>query len=135
MSKAYAILRNTTAQTVADGGAVNPGAAVHGFGCACGGRAIQVNGNGILLRESGYYEIIVGATVTDSDAGNVTMSVLQDGNVVGSGSTVIAAAADPGMIAFPAGVKVNCNAVITIEVTASTGSPTVSAIYTTVKKV
>ena len=134
MSKAYAILRNTTAQTVADGGAVNPGAAVHGFGCACGGRAIQVNGNGILLRESGYYEIIVGATVTDAEAGNVTLSVLQDGNAVAAGSTAVAAGA-PAMIAFPAGVKVNCNAVITIEAAASTGSPTVSAIYTTVKKV
>lgn len=134
MAKAYAILRNTTAQTIT-GGVVSPGAAVHGFGCACGGRTIQINGNNINLREGGYYEIIVGATVTDSEPGNVTMSVLQDGNVVGSGSTAIAAAADPGMIAFPAGVKVNCNSVITIEVTASAGNPTVNTIYTTVKKV
>lgn len=139
MAKAYAFISNTTPQVfTASPSTVNPGTAVHGFGgkgCGnCCQRTIEINGNAITLNASGYYDINVGATVTNSEAGNVTLSLYQDGNLVASGSEAIAAAADPASIAFPAGVKVNCNSTLTLVVTSSAGTPTVRDIYTTVEK-
>lgn len=139
MSKAYAFVANNTSQTITGGGVVNPGIAQHGFGktgCGCNcGYTIQVNGNSINLREGGYYDVEIGATVSDTAAGNVTLSLYQDGALLAQGSETIAAANDPASISFPAGAKVNCNSVLTLVVTASAGDPIVTNIYTTVTKV
>lgn len=135
MAKAFAFIANNTAQTITGGGVVNPGTAVHGFGCTCCGRTIQLNGTNINLRESGYYQVDVGATVSASDAGNVTLSLYQDGALVAQGSETISAANDPASISFPAGVKINCNSVLTLVVTSTAGDPIVTNIYTTVEKV
>lgn len=139
MSKAYAFIANNTSQTITGGGVVNPGTAQHGFGktgCGCSCEYIvQVNGNTINLKEGGYYDIEIGATVSDTTAGNVTLSLYQDGALIAQGSETIATANDPASISFPAGVKVNCNSVLTLVVTASAGDPIVTDIYSTVKKV
>lgn len=134
MSKAFAFISNNAAQALSSGANVAPGTAQHGFGCANCGYTIQVSGNNINLRASGYYKIDVSATVTDSEAGNVTISLYQDGVLIAQGSEAIAAATNPATIAFPAGVKVNCNSTLTLVVTASVGTPTVSNIYITVEK-
>lgn len=135
MSKAYAFITNNTSQTITGGGVVNPGIAQHGFGCTRCGKTIAVNGTNINLAECGYYDIEIGATVSDTAAGNVTLSMYQDGALIAQGSETIAAANDPTSIAFPAGAKVNCNSVLTLVVTASAGDPIVTNIYTTVTKV
>lgn len=135
MPKAFAFISNNTSQTITGGGVVNPGAAQHGFGCTCCGRTIQLNGTNINLRESGYYKVDVGATVSDTAAGGVTLSLYQDGALIAQGSETIAAANDPASISFPAGIKVNCSSVLTLVVTASAGDPIVTNIYTTVLKV
>lgn len=135
MSKAFAFIANNTSQTITGGGVVNPGTAVHGFGCSCCNHTIQLNGTNINLRESGYYKVSVGATVSASAAGNVTLSLYQDGALVAQGSETIAAADDPASIAFPAGVKVNCSSAITLVVEATAGNPIVTNVYTTVLKV
>ena len=135
MAKAFAFIANNTAQTITGGGVVNPGTAVHGFGCTCCGRTIQLSGTNINLRETGYYSVDVGATVSASDAGNVTLSLYQDGALVAQGSETISAANDPASVSFPAGVKVNCNSVLTLVVTSTAGDPIVTNIYTTVEKV
>lgn len=132
MSKAFAFISNATSQTITGGGAINPGTAQHGFGCTCCGRTIQLNGTNINLRESGYYDVTVGATVSASAAGNVTLSLYQDGALVAQGSETIAAANDPASIAFPAGIKVNCSSVLTLVATATAGDPIVTNVYTTV---
>lgn len=139
MAKVFAFISNNTAQALTSGANVAPGTAQHGFGnvscgCSCG-YTIQVNGNNINLRAPGYYKIDVGATVTDSEAGNVTLTLYQDGNVIAQGSEAIAAASDPANIAFPAGVKVNCNSTLTLVVTTTAGTPTVNGLYITVLKV
>lgn len=135
MAKAFAFIANNTPQTITGGGVVNPGTAVHGFGCTCCGRTIQLSGTNINLRETGYYSVDVGATVSASDAGNVTLSLYQDGALVTQGSETISAANDPASISFPAGVKVNCNSVLTLVVTSTAGDPIVTNVYTTVEKV
>lgn len=138
MSKAFAFIANNTSQTITGGGVVNPGTAQHGFGksgCGCNcGYIIQVNGNNINLREGGYYNIDVGTTVSATAAGNVTLSLYQDGALVAQGSETIAVANDPASISFPAGVKVNCSSVLTLVVTSTAGDPIVTNVYTTVEK-
>lgn len=134
MSKAFAFIANNTSQTITGGGIINPGTAVHGFGCANCGRTIQLNGTNINLRETGYYSIDVGATVSNDAVGNVTLSLYQDGALVAQGTETIAAANDPANISFPAGVKVNCSSVLTLVVTATAGNPIVTNIYTTIEK-
>lgn len=135
MSKAFAFISNNISQTITGGGVVNPGTAQHGFGCTCCGRTIQLNGTNINLRESGYYHADVGATVSASDAGNVTLALYQDGVLVAQGSETISAANDPASISFPASVKVNCSSVLTLVVTSTAGDPIVTNIYTTIEKV
>lgn len=134
MSKALAFISNNTSQTITGGGVVNPGTAQHGFGCTCCGRTVQLSGTNINLRESGYYQVDVSATVSASDAGNVTLALYQDGDLVAQGSETISAANDPASISFPASVKVNCSSVLTLVVTSTAGDPIVTNIYTTIEK-
>lgn len=134
MSKAFAFISNNTSQTITGGGVVNPGTAQHGFGCTCCNRTIQINGTNIDLRESGYYQVDVGATVSATDAGNVTLALHQDGALVAQGSETVSAANDPASISFPTGVKVNCSSVLTLVVTSTAGDPIVTNIYTTIEK-
>lgn len=134
MAKAFAFITNTATQTLTSGANVAPGTAQHGFGgCGCG-YTIQVSGNNINLRAPGYYDIEIGATVTDSDAGNVTLALYQDGVLIAQGIETIAAANDPANISFPAGVKVNCNSVLTLIVTTTAGNPIVNNLYMTIEK-
>lgn len=134
MAKAFIFISNNTAQTLTGGGAINPGAAQHGFGCTNGQKTIALNGNNISLNASGYYSVDIGSVVTNSDVGNVTLSLYQDGNLIASGSETIAAAADLANISFPAGVLVRCSSVLTLVVTASAGNPTVNSVDVTVEK-
>lgn len=134
MAKAFAFIANNTAQTLTSGATVVPGTAQHGFGCSGCGYTVQVSGSNINLRSTGYYNVEVGATVTDSAAGNVTLALYQDGNLIAQGSEAIATASDPASISFPAGVKVNCSSVLTLVITASAGNPSVNNIYTTITK-
>lgn len=134
MSKAFAFITNTNIQTLATAATVNPGTAQHGFGCTCCGHTIDVAGNNINLRESGYYNINIGAAVSDSDAANVTLSLYQDGTLVAQGIETIAAANDPANIAFPAGVKVNCASALTLVVTTTAGNAIINGLYITVQK-
>lgn len=134
MAKAYAYIANNTPQTLTGGGAILPGTAQHGFGCACGQKIISVAGNNINLKAGGYYNIDIGATVTNSEAGDVTLSLYQDGSLIASGTESIAAAADPASISFSSGVLVNCSSTLTLVVTATAGNPTVNNVYTTIQK-
>lgn len=134
MSKAYSFVANNATQTITGAGTIAPGTARHGFGCVCGNRAITVSGNAINIQGSGYYDVMVGATVSASAAGNVTLSLYQDGVIVAQGTETIAVANDPESIAFPAGVKVNCSSALTLVVDATAGNPIVTNVYTTVLK-
>lgn len=134
MAKAFAFVSNATSQTITSGGPINPGTAQHGFGCVCGNRAINVSGNSINIQGGGYYDVVVGATVSATAAGNATLSLYQDGALIAQGSETIAAANDPASIAFPAGIKVNCTSALTLVVSATAGDPIVTNVYTTVIK-
>lgn len=138
MSCAYLFAANSAAQALASGAQVSFGTAVHGFGVNCGGRIIAANGATITL-DPGYYDVEISAVVTDSEAGNVTLALYQDGTAIPAAmsSEAIAAASDPASVAISAGVVVpRCaTGTLTLVVTATAGTPTVSSITTTVTKV
>lgn len=124
MAKAFAFIQNTTSQTITGGGVANPGTAQHGFGCYNGCKTIQVAGNNINLRECGYYGAVIGATVSATAAGNVTLSIYQNGALLAQSSETIAAANDPANISFPVGVKVGCSgSSLTVVMSATAGDP------------
>ena len=124
MAKAFAFIQNTNSQTITGGGVANPGTAQHGFGCYNGCKTIRVSGNNINLRECGYYEVVIGATVSATTAGSVTMALYQDGALLAQSSGTIAAANNPANISFPAGVKVGCSSSsLTVVMSATAGDP------------
>lgn len=65
---------NTASTAVAVNGVVPLGSVIRRFGCA-----VSSSGNAINLNERGYYNIDISATFTASAAGNVTLTVFQNG--------------------------------------------------------
>lgn len=138
MSKAYAYIANATQQTLIGGGSVDLGNAIHGFGLTCCQKTIDVTGNNVTLRDGGYYDINVAATVADSAAGTVTLQAYQDGAPI-AGATVavnVAAANEAASVSLAFGVKVaHCaSSIITIVATTTAGDVIISNIAMTVSK-
>lgn len=138
MSKAYAYIANTTSQTITGGGSVDMGNAIHGFGLTCCQKTIDVTGNNVTLRDGGYYDISVAATVAGSAAGTVTLQAYQDGSPI-TGATVavnVAAANESASTSLAFGAKVApcASSIITIVATTTAGDVIISNIATTVSK-
>ena len=138
MSKAFLYAANTTQQTLTGGGSVDLGTAIHGFGCTCCNKTIDINGNNIILREGGYYEIIVSSTVTDTAAGTVTLTLFQDGTPITGATTAIniAAANEAASATIACGVLVNrCgSSIITLVATTTAGNVIIGNVATTIDK-
>lgn len=137
MAKAYMIANNPNTQTFTTPGTVNLGTALHGFGkCNCQ-YIISIANGGISLIDDGYYDFKIAANVSDSAAGNITMTVYQDGVPTPfTLSTNIAAANDPGCITLIGGVTVpqRKTSTLTVAISASAGDVIVNNIATTVTK-
>lgn len=137
MAKAFMYATNTTQQTLTGGGSVDLGNAIHGFGCTGCKKTIDVNGNNIVLNDNGYYDITIGATVTDSAAGTITLQVYQDGTPYPGAirAVDIAAANDAAPVSITFGVKVsNCSSIITLVATTTAGNVIISNVATTALK-
>ena len=74
-SAIYAV--NTSTVTIPEGGNYQPNTIIRRFGQCC-----QMANNAIQLNGQGYYDVAVTATVVGTVAGNVTMSVYQDGTAI-----------------------------------------------------
>ena len=74
-SAIYAV--NTSTATIPEGGAYQPNTIIRRFGQCC-----QMANNAMELNGQGYYDVAVTATVSGTVAGNVTMTVYQDGAAV-----------------------------------------------------
>ena len=134
MSKAYIYISNQTEQTITGGGVVNPGTARHGFGCTCGQKTIALNGNTINLNARGYYDVNIGATVSDSAPGDVTLAIYQDGTLITQRATTIAAANDSAGIPLNIGVVVDNSSILTIVASSTAGNPIIGNIDVTIQK-
>lgn len=74
-SAIYAV--NTSTVTIPEGGNYQPNTIIRRFGQCC-----QMANNAMELNGQGYYDVAVTATVIGTVAGNVTMTVYQDGAAV-----------------------------------------------------
>lgn len=138
MTKAYLFASNATTQTLTGGGSVDLGNPVHGFGQTCCQKTIDVNGDNITLREGGYYDFDITATVSASDVADVTIVPYVNGTPIAgvSSAETIAAANDQAAVAVTFGVLVpRCStAIVTLVATASAGNAIVTNVATTVEK-
>lgn len=124
---------NTASTVVAVGSAVPLGSIIRRFGCG-----VSYNGNAISLNERGYYDIDVGVTFTAADAGNVTITVYQDGVAVPGATataTITTATTQVESVTIPAIVRVlNSCASSQITVVVSGTAATFSNVAVTVEK-
>lgn len=74
-SAIYAV--NTSTVTIPEGGNYQPNIIIRRFGQCC-----QMANNAMELNGQGYYDVAVTATVVGTVAGNVTLTVYQDGTAV-----------------------------------------------------
>lgn len=74
-SAIYAV--NTSTVAIPEGGNYQPNTIIRRFGQCC-----QMANNAMELNGQGYYDVAVTATVIGTVAGNVTMTVYQDGAAV-----------------------------------------------------
>lgn len=133
MSKAALFAINSTQQTLTGGGSVDLGNPVHGFGCTCCQKTIDVSGNNLTLRDGGMYGIIISATVTASAAATVTLQAYQDGSPIGTPQAVtVTAANDAQAVTVPIGPRVNCGAssIITLVATTTAGNVVIGGVST-----
>lgn len=88
--KAGIYTANTTAQSVGANSALPLGSIIRRFGCS-----VDLNGNGVNIREQGYYNVDGSITYTPTDAGLLTVQLMADGVAVpGSTASVTAVAAN-----------------------------------------
>ena len=74
MSKSAIYTVNTSAQSVAVNGVINPGTVIRRFGPNLG-----LSGNAIQIDGAGYYDIDASITAAPTAAGTVTVTVYKDG--------------------------------------------------------
>ena len=90
MSKSFIYTVNSSVQTVAADGIVNPGTVVRRFG-----PNLARNGNGVEARGTGYYSMEALVVCAPAAAGPITATLLKDGvPIPGATATVTAAAAN-----------------------------------------
>lgn len=77
MSKSAIYTSNTTTQALAIGSAIDPGNVVRRFGCN-----VNLLGNSIAVVGAGYYSVDGQFTITATNAGTATITLLRDGVAV-----------------------------------------------------
>ncbi len=86
------------------------GTTVRRFGRTCCENILELSGNGILARDSGYYDVDASVVITPAVAGVYTVTLFQDGQPVQGASQSVTATAG-ATIAFniPAIVRTRCD--------------------------
>ena len=116
MSKSLLQTVNTSTQTLAEGGLINPGTVIRRYGCN-----IRLNNNSIELIDNGYFKIDATITVEPTAVGNVSVALYEDGIVI-PGTLVsgyAAAASAPVTLPIVATVRHNCCCNNTSSITAA----------------
>ena len=107
MSKAILYVANTGIQNVPVNGVISLGSTIRRFGCGA-----TLNGTGISITEPGYYAVNVSVTVAPTAAGDVTVTLLNNGVAVpgATASETVAAADDYANLSFESVIRTFCNA-------------------------
>lgn len=95
---------NTAAQTTISGSTISFGSVVRRYG-----RCLNLSGGNVVADESGYYDINTNFTFTASAAGNVTISLYEDGVLIpGAVQTATVTSASIYNLNVPAIVRKTC---------------------------
>ena len=104
--KAGIYTANNTAQAVGANSALPLGSIIRRFGCS-----VDLNGNGVNIREQGYYNVDGSITYTPTDAGLLTVQLMADGVAVpGASASVTAVAATTYNLSIVGMVRRCCSA-------------------------
>lgn len=86
------------------------GTTVRRFGRSCCENILEQSGNGILARDSGYYDVDASAVLTPAAAGIYTVTLYQDGQPVqGASQSVTAVSGATIAMNIPAVVRTRCD--------------------------
>lgn len=134
MSKALIYTVNSTGDVVPVGNTVPVGSIIRRYG-----KCIDATGAAINLQESGYYAVDISATITAAVAGDVSLTLMQDGvPVAGGTATASIATANTQFenLAITAMIRVKCcgNANLAVLVGGTT-APTIRNMAVRVVKV
>lgn len=103
------------------------GTTVRRFGRVNCENILELSGNGILARDSGYYDVDASAVLTPSAAGIYTVALYQDGQPVqGASQSVTATAGVTIALNIPAIVRTSCDrgaSVLTLVVSTTATLP------------
>lgn len=99
MSKSAIYTVNTSAQSVAVNGIINPGTVVRRFG-----QNISLSGNAIRFCGPGYYDIDASFTLTPTAIGTVTVTAFKDGVAIPGATASVAVAAE----STPVNLSISC---------------------------
>lgn len=108
MSKSVLYVANTNEQSVVVGGSLNLGNVIRRCGCAS-----NLSGTNVVsINEPGYYDVNVSVTAVPTAAGDVTITLLNNGVVIpgATATATVAAAGDSANISFESVVRIFCNA-------------------------
>lgn len=96
---------NTSTQAVAVGGTLMLGSIVRRFGCS-----VNLNGNGINLKEAGYYDVKVSITAAPTAIGTVTATLFRNGVAIpgATASAAVSTANNPISLPIAALVRESC---------------------------
>lgn len=134
MSCKSALFTVNDASTAYQVGSTVPfGAIVRRFGCNA-----DLNGSGIIIRGSGYYDVSVSVTAAPTAAGTVTVAMLKDGVAVPgmTASQTVAAAGNPTNLALCGLIREQCcdsSSTLTLQLTGA--ASTVSNVAAVIEKV
>ena len=121
MSKSALYAANTSAVPYISGDTLQLGSIVRRFGCS-----VDLNGNTIFLKDSGYYIVHVSVTATPTAAGTVTVSALYNATEIpGATASATGTAGDPVSLAFAAIVRNPCGCDfgnLTFDITGAAGT-------------
>lgn len=132
MSKSILQTVNTGTQSLTANGIINIGTTTHKYG----NDAIQ-SGNGIMIISDGYYEIKTNVVVTPEAIGNITITLLNNGNVIPGATATGSVAATGDSVTLPIDfiIRRGCHCananIITISISADA---TVNNIVTNVER-
>ena len=134
MSKSLIYTVNAAGAAVPVGNTVPIGSIIRRYG-----RCIDATGSTINLAEPGYYDVDLSATVTAAAAGNVSLTLRQDGTpVAGATATATIATATTQFenLAITAAIRVKCCGNANLDVlVGGTAAPTVQNMAVRVVKV
>lgn len=105
MAKSAIYTANTTTQPLFVGNTIALGSIIRRFGCS-----VNLNGNGITVKDPGYYDVKASVTAAPTAVGTVTVTLFRNGVAVPGASASASVSTANNSVAIPiaALIRENC---------------------------